>query len=280
MADANWYYSHGEEQLGPVTAAQLKKLVGDGKLSPDDLVWKEGMDDWVAASSIDGLIPITPPPADSPPEADSSEPPPAVAPVIAAQPRSPISAPRRRSTGGGSVTDLLGYTRYVAYPALVFGLLLAMMSRGCDQLSSRDIQAADAKAKLAAQKFNSQWTRKRQALEDDRDAAREDGASERVTEISKKLVDLSKDRREKEKMLKRGEWKDLQDAADAAQYHHAIGGYWREMFFRFGTIMLAFGLLGVGLTGKGADRWVCLVILVIIIMNLYGTQMIVGLGGR
>lgn len=267
MAEVNWYYSHGEEQLGPLTASQLKKLAAAGKLAPADLVWKEGMDDWVAASSIDGLIPIAPP-TDSPPEDATSEPPPTTAPVIAAQPRAAISTPRGRgvgrSIGGGRFTDLLGYARFVAYPALVFGLLLAMMSRGCDQLSSPGIQAADAKAKLAVQEFNNKRAREQRKHRDDPEA---------LAEANEKLD-------EEEKKLKEGDWLDLQETADTVQLKYAVGAWWREMFFRFGTIVLTFGLLGVGLTGKGADRWVCLVILVIIIMNLYGSQLLVGFGGR
>ncbi|MCH8046425.1 MAG: DUF4339 domain-containing protein [Planctomycetes bacterium] len=286
MAEAHWYYSHGDEQLGPVTGSQLKKLAAEGKLAPTDLVWKEGMDDWVAASTIDGLVPIVAPPtAESPvvsTTSTGSNPPPTSAPAISTQPRDALNVPRRsaaRSDGGGGLTDMLGYTRYIAYPALVFGLLLAMMSRGCDQLSSRGIQAAQAKVALADQKFKSEWTRKRQDLEDDRDAAREDESTERVKEIGTKLSELDGDRAEERNKLQRGKWRDLQEDADSAQFDHAIGGWWRELFFRFGTIMLAFGLLGVGLTGKGADRWVCLVILVIIIMNLYGTQIGIGLRG-
>jgi serine/threonine protein phosphatase PrpC len=37
-----WYYTHGGQTLGPVTAAQLRQLAGSGGLSPDDLLWPEG----------------------------------------------------------------------------------------------------------------------------------------------------------------------------------------------------------------------------------------------
>jgi serine/threonine protein phosphatase PrpC len=37
-----WYYTHGGQTLGPVTAAQLRQLLGNGQLDPSDLIWQEG----------------------------------------------------------------------------------------------------------------------------------------------------------------------------------------------------------------------------------------------
>lgn len=51
-----WYYSVDGDRQGPITSAELKKLADGGKVGPADLVWKEGMADWVAAKSIKGLF--------------------------------------------------------------------------------------------------------------------------------------------------------------------------------------------------------------------------------
>src|SRR5436190_7368165 len=51
-----WYYSVGGDRQGPVTAAELKKLAEAGTLKATDLVWKDGMPDWVQAKSIKGLF--------------------------------------------------------------------------------------------------------------------------------------------------------------------------------------------------------------------------------
>lgn len=37
-----WFYTHGGQTLGPVTAAQLRQLAGSGRLAPNDLIWPEG----------------------------------------------------------------------------------------------------------------------------------------------------------------------------------------------------------------------------------------------
>ncbi len=52
-----WHYNSGAGgQAGPVSAHELKRLAHSGQLSPDDLVWKEGMGSWVAASKVKGLF--------------------------------------------------------------------------------------------------------------------------------------------------------------------------------------------------------------------------------
>lgn len=53
---AAWYYVKDEQQVGPVSGEQLKQLATSGQLAPGDLVWKDGMADWVPASRIKGLF--------------------------------------------------------------------------------------------------------------------------------------------------------------------------------------------------------------------------------
>ncbi|HSY44404.1 MAG TPA: DUF4339 domain-containing protein [Candidatus Acidoferrum sp.] len=42
----NWFYSDGNQQIGPVSDAQLDELLRSGKISPNTLVWREGMAQW------------------------------------------------------------------------------------------------------------------------------------------------------------------------------------------------------------------------------------------
>jgi TM2 domain-containing membrane protein YozV len=51
-----WYYSVDGDRQGPIGGAELKKLAEAGTLKPTDLVWKDGMADWVQARSIKGLF--------------------------------------------------------------------------------------------------------------------------------------------------------------------------------------------------------------------------------
>lgn len=42
----NWYYALNNEQLGPVDRTTLDRLAQEGTLTPQTLVWHEGMADW------------------------------------------------------------------------------------------------------------------------------------------------------------------------------------------------------------------------------------------
>lgn len=91
---AAWYYVKGEERKGPVSSADLKTLATSGELLPDDLVWKEGMEDWRPASDLKGLFPEQPAaaipaaaaPATSEPAPQPAAPAPAAGPAPVQQP--------------------------------------------------------------------------------------------------------------------------------------------------------------------------------------------------
>jgi hypothetical protein len=55
MADL-WFYAQNGQQKDPVPSSQLRQLASAGSLRPTDLVWKEGMANWVPANQIPGLF--------------------------------------------------------------------------------------------------------------------------------------------------------------------------------------------------------------------------------
>lgn len=69
-----WYFHRGGKTQGPVSGERLQQLSASGNLAPDDLVWRDGMSDWMPARSL-GLLgarskgPPTPPPPPPPPPA-------------------------------------------------------------------------------------------------------------------------------------------------------------------------------------------------------------------
>ena len=65
MAD-DWHYSSGGKKTGPVSPAELKRLADTGVLTPTDLVWREGMQQWVPASAVKGLFAVSPAAAPAP----------------------------------------------------------------------------------------------------------------------------------------------------------------------------------------------------------------------
>jgi len=56
VSEARWYYAVGDQQQGPVSWAQLQQMARSGQITPDQLVWGEGMDQWAAASTVAGLF--------------------------------------------------------------------------------------------------------------------------------------------------------------------------------------------------------------------------------
>src|SRR5262245_9918455 len=59
MADL-WFYTRGGKQMEPVSAAELKELATRGALKPTDMVWREGMPQWIRAATAQGLFDQTP----------------------------------------------------------------------------------------------------------------------------------------------------------------------------------------------------------------------------
>ena len=54
-----WYYTRNKEPCGPVNSTQLKELAAQGELLPTDLVWKDGMSEWVSAATLKSLFVAT-----------------------------------------------------------------------------------------------------------------------------------------------------------------------------------------------------------------------------
>ncbi len=51
-----WYYARDGQRHGPVPEEELRQLAAAGKVRPADLIWKEGMTEWVPARSVQRLF--------------------------------------------------------------------------------------------------------------------------------------------------------------------------------------------------------------------------------
>lgn len=54
-----WFFSTDGHRQGPYTSRELRAAADSGRLGPDDMVWKEGMPNWLKAKKIKGLFPET-----------------------------------------------------------------------------------------------------------------------------------------------------------------------------------------------------------------------------
>lgn len=55
-----WYYSIGDQQVGPVTANIVRELIRNGQLSSHDHAWREGMVNWSTVAEIPELAVLLP----------------------------------------------------------------------------------------------------------------------------------------------------------------------------------------------------------------------------
>lgn len=55
----NWYYESAGQQQGPVADSELDRLLAEGKITPDTLIWREGMSGWTPLRTA---RPSAPPP--------------------------------------------------------------------------------------------------------------------------------------------------------------------------------------------------------------------------
>jgi RsiW-degrading membrane proteinase PrsW (M82 family) len=51
----NWYYMNGDSKAGPFDDSVVKALITSGTIKPSTLVWREGLEGWVPASSLADL---------------------------------------------------------------------------------------------------------------------------------------------------------------------------------------------------------------------------------
>ncbi len=164
--------------------------------------------------------------------------------------------------------------RYGAQAILMLGLMLVLCARGCDTLGNREAARLQAKAKLAKDQFNDTFETRRSSIQaqiedlnNKKDSSKEDNT--RVKELREKLSDIEKDRTKQSKEKTTGEWRSMEiDARDAAA-NNVMSAYWRELLFVFGTAIFSLGLLALGFNGQGAERWICLSMLAIIVFSLY-----------
>ncbi|MBT8038041.1 MAG: DUF805 domain-containing protein [Verrucomicrobiae bacterium] len=64
-APQQWYFVDGDgKQAGPVTRDNLQGKITSGVVVDETLVWSEGMAEWQAASSVDGLMNVPTPQAE------------------------------------------------------------------------------------------------------------------------------------------------------------------------------------------------------------------------
>lgn len=301
MPDRKWFYTHEGERCGPVTSANLRSLAAAGKLAADDLIWKEDMADWAPATQLRGLFPTTTatenaiPDANDPFETDEGnspvvdrpanvanlkEPPPMAAPPVqvTSVELSGFRQPWRNSLLGGlgSNPPLLDIASF-GHLILLLGLLMVVLAKGCDGIGNRYVSRLKSQFELAKNQFDDDYEEKLRPLAAENKRITEELGSEAPTREQQEKIDANKEREaeiREEQVTTRAEneqnkWNRMKIRARDAEANNNMWGFWRECLFLLGTVILIIGLLVASFFGKGADRWVCLIILAIVTFSIY-----------
>ncbi len=69
-----WYYAKNGSQLGPVEQGELLAKISSGEISQSDMVWREGLGDWLPVSKVNELVMIARPSPASEPGAGMNSP--------------------------------------------------------------------------------------------------------------------------------------------------------------------------------------------------------------
>ncbi|NLF73556.1 MAG: DUF4339 domain-containing protein [Candidatus Anammoximicrobium sp.] len=281
MAEAVWFFADGDVERGPVTEAQLRALIGTGNLTPESLIWKEGMDYWTPAGEIPGLFdqpgPATPPPTPAAPAAGEAKAKPgkAVKPAAAA---AAAAEPKPRLAGLGfdvrRPLEIFRFAAFLGQPLLLVGLFLILLSRGCDNLGQRHMARTLAQAKLAEGEFQDEWDRQKVPIEQElNDLSKRSDPSpsdrSRRDSLTEQLRSLNEQKQAEFERLRAGEWRELNTAARDAEAAQTLGSFWREGIFWLGACLFSLALLIVGFSGTGPERWMALVMLTVIVFSLF-----------
>jgi hypothetical protein len=250
MSDSIWYYARGESEQGPISSAQIKALAATGALRRDDLVWKEGMENWLPASDVDELFPNN--------KKKGTEPDKKAAPA-AKENGTPKPKPIGTRPALQPDMDVIQLIRSVGRGLVVFGVLVVLMSRGCDSLGVRKVARLHALAETSESQFQRDWDREKSRLQD-----------------SQQIAKLDSEKQVEQQNLRQGKWAGYTIAAEDSESNNRMWAYWRQLGFLFGTMVLAVGLLFVTPTTEGPERWICLVMLTVILYSVYASNSVWG----
>lgn len=112
---AEWYYGKEAQQFGPIDEATLRARIAAGEVSGSDLVWTEGMVEWIPLSKVSQF-------SGPAPQAGSSESPEKYVTDDLASPYAPPAVNPVASVVGGGV-QLAPPTSGLAIASMVCGIL-------------------------------------------------------------------------------------------------------------------------------------------------------------
>ncbi|MEI6674881.1 MAG: DUF4339 domain-containing protein [Verrucomicrobiota bacterium] len=151
-----WYYSKNGTQLGPVEQGELLARIATGEVTASDLVWRDGMADWVASGLVQelraGVAGARPPlTLTDGTEVSPYAPPTAMGPAALYAPPVPSNGKATASMVLGIISTVFGLcTCYGAVIAIPCGILAIVFGTQVKQAASLDPVLAGELGKVKA----------------------------------------------------------------------------------------------------------------------------------
>jgi cytochrome bd-type quinol oxidase subunit 1 len=189
----------------------------------------------------------------------------------------PAAKPGRLFFSAGASLRAMEARKAVLLTGRVFlglGLVSVILGRGCDVVAVRAVERANSRLKLEQLEFDEKWDRQENDLERKLEAIRQKEKPEpndaaQITSINEQLSKLRKDRSRASEVFRQTTLRDLQFAATQASYKQVLSSYWHAVLYVFGSLLLAIGLIAASPTAEGAERWVCLAAMLVLMFSLY-----------
>jgi len=263
MSDLIWYYARGDAEKGPLSTAQIKTLAAAGKIRPEDLVWHEGMESWVPASTVPDLLPNGTAKSKDRDRAETESLAGGKLPVIAAG-----AAPLVHRFPPGTLV------RYVARALACAAFFTVLLTRGCERLSDRHVAQSQARITLAEQRHRTEWNEKQRQVASEIAALesvanRTPTQAEQLRALTAMAVDLTVKADDAERRLRAVEWEPLQIAAETAEAEAVLAAFGQEVLVLIATVCLAVSLLALSGTSSGAERWMSLAAMIVLLFAVY-----------
>jgi hypothetical protein len=192
------------------------------------------------------------------------------------------SASESSQGGGGPINPIQMFKPY-AYMLIMVGLLLVIGARGCEVMAGHSARSTANEYTLAVAEFDNDASSNEasinsriEALEEKEEKSADDNTA--ISDLQKKLNEMHDENRKEKRKLAATDWRELQHDARVASASLDSSRWRYAAMFLLGSLVLMAGLVTVGFTGTGAERMVCLIMIAIITLALYGGSMSIRAG--
>ncbi|MEO5716236.1 MAG: GYF domain-containing protein [Luteolibacter sp.] len=120
-----WYYAKNGSQLGPLEQGELLAKISSGEIAQSDMVWREGLGDWLPVSKVNELVMVARPvpPLSAPAPANGVDSP--YSPPVSINTSGPVMMPTP-SSGRATASMVLGIVGLVFAICGCYGIVVSL----------------------------------------------------------------------------------------------------------------------------------------------------------